>query len=74
MATKLVLIVHLSPKFLSQKVLLFSELTPLFSSKNLYTDLGLYTSTFLLLSFQLDTALCSQHPEEGGLVLIFMMQ
>lgn len=74
MATKLALIVHLSPKFLSQKVLLFPEPTPLFNSKNLYEDLGLYTSPFLPLSFQLDISLCSQNIEEGALVLIFMMK
>lgn len=73
MATKLVLIVHLSPKFLNQKVLLFSELTPLSNSENLYKDLDLYTSTSLLLSFRLDIALCSQSIEEGGLVLIVTM-
>lgn len=74
MATKLVLIVHLSPKFLSLKVLLFSEPTPLFNSKNLYKDWGLYISTFLPLSVQLDISLCSQNIEEGVLVLIFTMK
>ena len=61
-------------QILESEGLLFSELTPLFNSKNLYKDLDLYTSTSLPLSFRLDVALCSQSIEEGGLVLTVTMQ